>query len=168
MVDDQAQAVRAAASRPSSSDAAAGPPTGGSASGSGRGRATKRPVLVLGASGLLGRAVDTTLRQAGHQVIGTAHRRSSGPHHPCQVVDLIADATESDLPHVTSLLDRIQPSVIINCVAERRPDQVQSFPQAAELLNVGVPRAIARWCVNREVLHVHVSTDYVFDGTSPP
>lgn len=149
--------------------------------------APQAPILVLGASGVLGRAVYTTLRQAEHAVTGTCHSRLSNDDPTLQLVDLIADAptnslsSEDELPHLTSLLDRIQPRVIINCVEKRQgldwegsyPDTTANANQVAERLNVRLPRAIARWCQKpqefvKPVLHIHISTDQVFDGTSPP
>lgn len=132
------------------------------------------PVVVLGASGLLGRAVRSDLEQSGHVVLGVSCSRA-GPG--LEQVDLTAGAAPLPengavwaFPELEALLDRARPRAVFNCAAERRPDHVQADPSAAEALNVHLPHAVARWCAaqSQPPLHVHLSTDYVFDGTSPP
>jgi S-adenosylmethionine synthetase len=58
--------------------------------------------------------------------------------------------------------------VVINCVAERRPDVVDKSPDRAAELNVGVVGTLAAVAKDLGFWLVHISTDYVFDGTRPP
>jgi len=119
-------------------------------------------VLVTGASGLLGRAVVEKLKADGHQVIGTGLTRSSS-----EIVKL--DLT--DTKAVDQFLESNQPQAIIHTAAERRPDVVENSPEASRVLNVEVPSHIAQWCKSKGdtcPLLINISTDYVFDGTSPP
>ncbi|CAG8697035.1 16939_t:CDS:2, partial [Dentiscutata erythropus] len=95
-------------------------------------------VIVTGASGLLGRAVYKTFREAGHE-----------------------DKLES-------LIQELKPDVIINTAAERRPDVAEKNREATFELNVNVPAHIASLSKVYNVLLVHISTDYVFDGKNPP
>ncbi|UZJ56659.1 hypothetical protein CBS101457_005979 [Exobasidium rhododendri] len=119
-------------------------------------------ILVTGASGLLGRAVVVKLKADGHEVIGTGLTRTSS-----QITKL--DLT--DTRAVDEFLDSTSPQAIIHTAAERRPDVVENSPEASRVLNVEVPSHIARWCKARGAdcpLLINISTDYVFDGTSPP
>lgn len=119
-------------------------------------------VLVTGATGLLGRAVVQRLKEDGHEVVGVGLSRSN------------AEITKLDLTDEEALkrfLDLTQPAAIIHTAAERRPDVVENSPEACRMLNVEVPRYLAEWC--RDIketspLLINISTDYVFDGVSPP
>lgn len=118
--------------------------------------------LVTGASGLLGRAVVDRLKQDGHQTTLVGLTRST-----TEIVKL--DLTDSEA--VDAFLDSNKPDVIIHTAAERRPDVVENSPEASRVLNVDVPRHLARWCKSQGEdcpLLINISTDYVFDGVSPP
>jgi sorting nexin-1/2 len=119
-------------------------------------------IVVTGASGLLGRAVLERLIDDGHHVIGTGLTRTSS-----KVIKL--DLTDTNA--VDEFLESNAPEAIIHTAAERRPDVVESSPEASRVLNVEVPSHIARWCKAKGAacpLLINISTDYVFDGTSPP
>lgn len=119
-------------------------------------------VLLLGASGLLGRAVHKALQEDPDavQVIGTGHARAATMGlEPLDVTDAAA---------LRACLEKTHPSVVINCVAERRPDQVEKEETCAAQLNVGLAQALAAEAAARGFHLIHFSTDYVFDGSSPP
>lgn len=58
--------------------------------------------------------------------------------------------------------------VVINCVAERRPDRVDKDEARARVLNVDLLTRLAEAAAAHGFHLIHVSTDYVFDGSSPP
>jgi len=118
-------------------------------------------VLVLGASGLLGRAVQHTLLESlphGVVVAGTGHSRARGLI-PCDVTD------ETTL---REFLAAQAPRVVVNCVAERRPDVVEKEDAKAHVLNVRLVEILAEESARLGFYLLHISTDYVFDGTKPP
>eukprot|EP00937_MAST-01D_sp_MAST-1D-sp2_P000522 g522.t1 len=124
---------------------------------------TGKTILVTGASGLLGRAVLTELKQSTDAtVIGLAYSRAGGPHNL-----LKADLT--DAAATQALLDDCQPHVILHCAAERRPDVVATDEERARALNVEVVRrlAAAAEASEQQCWMVALSTDYVFDGDAP-
>ncbi|GAA5930012.1 hypothetical protein JCM3775_004486 [Rhodotorula graminis] len=118
-------------------------------------------VLVTGASGLLGRAVLSEFKQAGHDVKGTAYSRAT--------TDLVRLDLHDDLA-VESFLADFKPELVVHCAAERRPDAVESNPEAAKKLNIAVPALLST--LSRSSSHpfflLYISTDYVFDGHAPP
>ncbi|TNY20496.1 RmlD-like substrate binding domain-containing protein [Rhodotorula diobovata] len=117
-------------------------------------------VLVTGASGLLGRAVLARFKEAGHDVKGTAFSRASGD---LVKLDLHDEAA------VERFLEEFRPEFVVHCAAERRPDAVESDPEAAKKLNVAVPAllsSLSRSPTNPFFL-LYISTDYVFDGHAP-
>ncbi|MFF0430293.1 dTDP-4-dehydrorhamnose reductase family protein [Streptomyces sp. NPDC004520] len=113
--------------------------------------------MIFGASGLLGRSV---MRAFGDMTVtGTGLSRTAG--------GLVAvDATSADA--VTGLLGRVRPDVVVNCVGERRPALWAGSPEKARAGNVEAARLIAEGARAFGARLVHVSSDYVFDGTAPP
>ncbi|KAG8744711.1 hypothetical protein FRC10_009625 [Ceratobasidium sp. 414] len=114
-----------------------------------------------GASGVLGSAIYKAFQAASDrfQVKGTAHTRPSGG---IEAIDLCnKDA-------VSSLIQKFKPNWVIHCAAERRPDVAAKDPQAARELNAVVPATFAQLSVEHGFTLIYISTDYVFDGTSPP
>lgn len=105
-------------------------------------------ILLTGGSGLLGRAVRAELTAGGHTV--------SVPTH--------AEYNLCDGDAVTRLLETGRPEAIVNCAAQRRPDLCESDSPEVRALNIDLPARLAA----AGVPLVHISTDYVFDGTDAP
>ncbi len=106
-------------------------------------------ILVTGAAGMLGRDLVAEL-STRHQTVG-------------------ADLAECDLldPVATrDLLRRVMPDWVINCAAYTKVDQAESEPDQAQAINVTATRNLAQACVEEFAALCHLSTDYVFDGTS--
>ena len=55
--------------------------------------------------------------------------------------------------------------VCINAAAYTHVDKAEEATEAAYLLNETVPRLLAEACKQHSVFFIHISTDYVFDGT---
>lgn len=106
--------------------------------------------LVTGAAGQLGSDVTAVLRMYGEQVL--AQDRST------------LDITDPD--SVQKVLDDARPRVVVNCAAYTRVDDAESDEETAFCVNADGPDLLARWCYEHRARLVHVSTDYVFDGTS--
>lgn len=58
--------------------------------------------------------------------------------------------------------------VIVHAAAERRPDVTDKDPDATEALNVSATKTIAQLAAEVGAFVIYISTDYVFDGKSPP
>lgn len=105
------------------------------------------PVLVVGREGQLAR--------------GLAERG--------QAVDLsFAGRPELDLTDPDSIRRAVAESdakVIINAAAFTAVDRAEDEPEAARALNALGPRALAEAARENGARLIHVSTDYVFDGT---
>jgi dTDP-4-dehydrorhamnose reductase len=109
--------------------------------------------LVVGAGGMLGTDLVADLRASGHEV--TTAGRSDGLDVAVDV--LSADACAAAVPGH---------DVVVNCAAWTAVDDAESHePQAFSLNAVGAAN-VARACANAGARLVHVSTDYVFDGTA--
>lgn len=108
-------------------------------------------ILVTGASGQVGRALLTQLETLSqHDSIGADHKT--------------LDLADRDL--VEQYVGSFAPEAIINCAALTNVDACETDPDAAYGANaMGVRNlAVAAQRVGAHV--VHVSTDYVFDGTA--
>lgn len=72
----------------------------------------------------------------------------------------------SDLEALETKLTTINPQFIINCAAYTAVDRAESEPELADVLNHQAVTVIAKWCHANSCKLIHVSTDYVFDGTA--
>ena len=57
------------------------------------------------------------------------------------------------------------PAAVINAAAYTAVDRAESEPDLARLVNGAAPAAMARACAEAGVPFLHISTDYVFDGS---
>jgi dTDP-4-dehydrorhamnose reductase len=57
-------------------------------------------------------------------------------------------------------------TLIVNCAAYTAVDRAESEPDAAWRVNALGPQVLAEVCAGRGLGLIHVSTDYVFDGTA--
>ncbi|KAF5390842.1 hypothetical protein D9757_004525 [Collybiopsis confluens] len=69
---------------------------------------------------------------------------------------------------VERVFNEFKPNWVIHCAAERRPDVAEKDPERTETLNVKIPGHLAKLAKSLKYTLVYISTDYVFDGTSPP
>ncbi|KAJ7778285.1 hypothetical protein B0H16DRAFT_1502907 [Mycena metata] len=117
-------------------------------------------VIITGASGVLGSAVRKAFTAAENmEVLSLSHSRSGDG---LRKLDLL---NKEELEKVFS---EFKPNWVIHCAAERRPDVAEKDPEGARKLNADVPDHLARLSKSLKFTLVYISTDYVFDGTSPP
>jgi dTDP-4-dehydrorhamnose reductase len=58
-----------------------------------------------------------------------------------------------------------RPDVVINAAAYTAVDRAESEPDTAYIINANAPGAMARTCADLGIPFLHISTDYVFDGS---
>ena len=75
-----------------------------------------------------------------------------------------ADLTDTD--SLNAALDRIAPSVVVNAAAYTAVDAAEQDEQVAFAVNADGPAILAAMCADRDLPFIHLSTDYVFDGTA--
>lgn len=71
-----------------------------------------------------------------------------------------------DLDHLASEIAEINPQFIINCAAHTAVDRAETELELSDVLNHQAVAVMAKWSQANDCKLVHVSTDYVFDGTS--
>jgi dTDP-4-dehydrorhamnose reductase len=75
------------------------------------------------------------------------------------------DADIAERGAVASAIKREGPKLVVNAAAYTKVDQAETEVEAAERGNAIGPGVLARACADAGIPLVHVSTDYVFDGT---
>lgn len=68
---------------------------------------------------------------------------------------------------IISVLDQYKPDVIINCAAYTAVDLAEDEPLKAAAVNAQGPELLAELCSRRGVMLIHISTDFVFGGSTP-
>ena len=105
--------------------------------------------LVLGANGQLGQELISLLKSKNIEAIGT-------------------DRNEIDFAKPNEIFNKIaklNPSHIVNCGAYTQVDKAEEEPDLANLINAQAVGVIAKYANEKQLPFVHISTDYVFDGT---
>ena len=77
-----------------------------------------------------------------------------------------ADLDISNLENCHTVFSKIKPSFCINAAAYTAVDKAESEPEKAHLINVIGAKNIATVCKEHSTILLHISTDFVFDGTS--
>ena len=117
-------------------------------------------VLVLGGSGLVGRALLRALARSGMDAVGTARTRTGGGL-------LQLDVTNADA--VAACVAQVAPEVVCWLVKSRGGmDEDERHPDAAHALHVQGAAHVARWAASSGARLIYLSTDAVFDGTRGP
>lgn len=108
-------------------------------------------VLLLGATGQVGAAI---LQSAAPDVKITApEKRVADFRNPATLHALVSDS---------------RPDIVINCAAYTRVDDAETDADTAHTVNSESPYQLALASAAVGARFVHVSTDYVFDGTGAP
>ncbi len=110
-------------------------------------------VLVVGSGGRLGSAVVRHLREfpLRYRVIAYDHKS----------MDLLRPGQIDD--H----LEGIQFEALINCAALTSLEVCEDRPKDALQINRHAPEQMAEICLRKRARMIHISTDYVYDGTQP-
>lgn len=77
-----------------------------------------------------------------------------------------AELDLSDLEGLVATLSHIQPNYILNCAAHTAVDRAESELELADVLNHQAVAELAKWSAENDCKLIHISTDYVFDGTA--
>ena len=108
-------------------------------------------VLVTGASGQLGQAIQFIAKN--HSEIKFVFCSSS-------------DLDISNKENCQTVFQKTKPDFCINAAAYTAVDKAESERDKAELINVLGSKNIAEVCNNFDVKLIHISTDFVFDGSN--
>ena len=110
-----------------------------------------KKILVTGANGQLGKEI---------QVLASAY---------AQYEFVFADRTILPIEQqskVNEFFSQVKPFACINCAAYTAVDKAESEKDRANEVNADAVSFLAEACSTHRALFIHISTDYVFDGTS--
>ena len=116
-------------------------------------------LLVIGASGLLGSKI-VARGKIRFNVVGTCNPECDG-RSDWRLEPL--DMGSKD--EVERLVEKVKPEFVILTAAMTNVDACEKEPLKANRVNATGPELVARSCRNAGARLVHVSTDYVFDGS---
>ncbi len=109
-------------------------------------------ILLLGANGQVGHALQTSLNSLGKVVA-------------CTRAQLDFDQTPEQFGRALgALMQQHQPTVVVNASAYTAVDRAQTEPELAQRINALAPGLIAQAAQAAGACVVHYSTDYVFKG----
>lgn len=77
-----------------------------------------------------------------------------------------AQANITNAEQMQRLIDKIQPTIIINCAAYCQVDLAEQNHALAYAVNATAVKQLAKLCKNAGIFLVHFSTDYVFSGAT--
>ena len=106
-------------------------------------------LLLLGAGGQLGQEISAAANNV--DLIGRTRAQTD-----------IADSTA-----VTAAFDEAQPDIVVNAAAYTKVDKAESERDEAYRVNAAGAGVVASVCARAQIPLIHISTDYVFDGTKP-
>ncbi|MET0179855.1 MAG: dTDP-4-dehydrorhamnose reductase, partial [Novosphingobium sp.] len=109
------------------------------------------PILVTGGSGQVGCALVRLAAERGIAVEAPGRER----------LDL------ADAAALTTAVTARPWRAVINCAAYTAVDRAESEPDLARAINAAAPAVLAAATARAGIPLLHVSTDYVFDGTKP-
>ncbi len=109
------------------------------------------PVLVIGRSGQVAQALGAL---SGPDMRFVCVGREDG-------VDVTKPAT------LAAAIAAYRPDIVVNAAAYTAVDKAESEPAAAFAANRDGPGVLAALCAAENLPLIHISTDYVFDGTKP-
>lgn len=113
-------------------------------------------IAIIGSNGQLGYDLQRAL--SGQRAL---HHKGTG-----QVIPLThRDIEITDPVMVENVLSNIRPDTVINTAAFHRVEDCEAEYAKAFLTNAIGPRNLAQTCQKLGATLVHVTTDYVFDGT---
>ena len=107
-----------------------------------------RRVLVLGASGMFGTAVERIFKESGLEVFGPGHSE----------LDIL------DRSQLEKKIDEITPEAIVNSAVFMGIPACEDNPQRAFEINTVAALELARICKKRGIVLVQTSTNAIFDG----
>ncbi len=110
-------------------------------------------VLVTGVSG-----------QVGGELVRAADRAAASG---IEIVGVGRDRLDLAKPGgIDGVLDTVRPTVVVNPAAYTAVDRAEQESDAAFAINRDGPAALAAACAERGIGLLHLSTDYVFDGSA--
>ncbi|GAB3986799.1 dTDP-4-dehydrorhamnose reductase [Spirosoma daeguense] len=126
----------------------------------------KKRILITGANGLLGqKLVHLLTKQSNVELIATARGENRLPYtegYSYRSMDI------TNKQQVLDIIGEVNPDVVIHGAAMTDVDKCELQKETCWAQNVYAVEYIVEACRNTNAFMVHVSTDFIFDGTAGP
>jgi dTDP-4-dehydrorhamnose reductase len=106
-------------------------------------------ILFTGANGQLGHEIKRAALKREISVEGLTRQK--------------LDITQPD--SIKAAILRCNPTIVINCAAYTAVDKAENEPELAFAVNQDGPAYLAKVCSDHDIALIHISTDYVYDGS---
>lgn len=112
-------------------------------------------ILITGAGGQLGQTFMAMTADCGHNIVYTDLR-------PSREEVMALDACDADA--VAHMVDNFGIQIIVNCAGYTDVAKAETEEELAFKVNAEAPGVLAKVAAKHDVVLIHISTDYVFDG----
>ncbi len=120
-------------------------------------------ILLTGSNGLLGQKIINILIQ--HPEIYLIATAKGASRHPLSEKFIYEDADLTDFDRLQTIFEAHQPEVVIHGGAMTQVDICEDEREMCDKVNVEAVREIVRLCETHGAHLIHVSTDFIFDGS---
>lgn len=107
-------------------------------------------ILITGINGQIGSALVRQAKEQGHEVVEISRKQWDMAQSPELGKNLVLQS---------------KPDIVINTAAYTNVDDAENNEATALKVNADAPRSLAKACCYNDIPIIHLSTDYVFDGT---
>lgn len=125
-------------------------------------------ILVLGASGMIGHRMWSSLTQFGHDVYGTIRKNELGSLELFSGISkekCFFDIHAENESSISKVVRDLKPDIIINCIGVVKQLKISENHEHTIRLNALFPHVLARITRENNCRMIHMSTDCVFSGT---
>ncbi len=125
-----------------------------------------KKILVTGSNGLLGQKLTDLLRyHSDYELIATS---KGANRYPTSEGFIYEELDVTDYADLERLITKYNPYAVIHTAAMTNVDQCETEKEACEKLNVDSVRHLIKLAGTYPFYLVHLSTDFIFDGTTGP
>lgn len=106
-------------------------------------------ILIAGAQGQVGSELTAIAKQRNYEIIAATR----------------SDLDISQLDNVNTYFSKVKPDIVINAAAYTAVDKAEEEQDSAYAINRDGAKNLATACSTQNIPLLHISTDYVFDGS---
>lgn len=117
-------------------------------------------VLILGAEGMIGRAIYGVLESStGWDIFGASRRATN-----LSMSNWVSGVNAYEIETLNAPINSIKPNVVVNCIGLTKHRDEGNQPISAITINALFPHLLAGLCDKYNIRLIHISTDCVFSG----
>jgi dTDP-4-dehydrorhamnose reductase len=124
-------------------------------------------ILILGASGMIGSSLYKRLSaEQNFEVHGSVRDLSIHRYFSESLRERLVISGDLSLNQsIDSILNKVNPEVVINCAGLTKHKKEADDPEIALPINASMPHQFSSACDDRNIRFIHISSDCVFSGS---